>query len=87
MICMSLSHCRRSSLAKISFFSFLFLPVAGVMYILLLTIPETYAPVLLKRRAAKLRQQTGRDNIKTEQEIFAASLGEILKNTLIKPFS
>jgi hypothetical protein len=57
------------------------------MYILLLTVPETYAPVLLKRRAAKLRQKTGRDNIKTEQEVFGASLKEILINTLVKPFS
>lgn len=50
------------------------------------TIPETYAPVLLRHRAAKLRKQTGDPNIMTEQELFRASFSEMLVETLVRPF-
>jgi hypothetical protein len=49
------------------------------------TIPETFAPVLLRKRAAKLRSETGNPNITTEQELFNASLGQILTEALIRP--
>lgn len=60
---------------------------AGVVALMILTIPETFAPVLLRRRAERLRKETGDENIKTEQELFKASLLEILIETLIRPFS
>jgi hypothetical protein len=41
---------------------------AGVMMIIVGLIPETYSPVILKRRAAKLRSESGNINIITEQE-------------------
>ena len=58
---------------------------AGVMWILMATIPETYAPVILKKRAKKLRQETGNDNIMTEQEAKPLSLSELVNNNLVRP--
>ncbi|KAK9312381.1 major facilitator superfamily domain-containing protein [Lipomyces starkeyi] len=58
---------------------------AGVMWILISAIPETYAPVLLKRRAKKLRKETGNPNIMTEQEHLKQSFAEIVRSVLIRP--
>lgn len=59
---------------------------AGVMCIFKSTIPETYAPVILKHRAQRLRKETGDTNIATEQELFGVSLSDMLVDTLIRPF-
>ena len=59
---------------------------AGVVLLFTLTIPETYAPALLKRRAQRLREKTGDVTITTEQELFRASLSQILTETLLRPF-
>ena len=59
---------------------------AGVMAIFKATIPETVAPVILKRRAASLRKETGDPNICTEQEMFKIPFAEMMKDTLIRPF-
>ncbi|KAK9485802.1 major facilitator superfamily domain-containing protein [Lipomyces starkeyi] len=58
---------------------------AGVMWILTSSIPETYAPVLLKRRAKILRKETGNRNIMTEQEHLKQSFAEIVRSALIRP--
>ncbi|KZV96667.1 MFS general substrate transporter [Exidia glandulosa HHB12029] len=58
---------------------------AGVVAIVCCALPETYAPYLLKQRAAKLRKETGNPNITTEQEMFKASLAQIIFDTLIRP--
>jgi hypothetical protein len=49
-------------------------------------LPETYAPVLLRRRAERLRKETGNPNITTEQELFRASFSVVLVETLFRPF-
>ncbi|TBU45176.1 MFS general substrate transporter [Dichomitus squalens] len=59
---------------------------AGVIFLFTLTIPETFAPTLLRRRAHRLREETGDPNITTEQELFEASLSEIITETLLRPF-
>jgi MFS family permease len=59
---------------------------AGVMAVLKCTIPETYAPVILKRRAQKLRREIEDENIMTEQELFKVPLSQMLLDTLIRPF-
>ena len=59
---------------------------AGVMFLFMCTIPETFAPTILKRRAQKLRKETGDPNICTEQEMFGVPFGEMMKDTLIRPF-
>lgn len=58
---------------------------AGVMWILMATIPETYAPVILKRRAKRLRKETGNDKIMTEQEASPQSFAELVNNNLVRP--
>ncbi|CAI5756930.1 unnamed protein product [Candida verbasci] len=58
---------------------------AGVMWILISLIPETYAPVILKRRAKKLRKETGNLNIMTEQEVTPQSFKEMVNECLVRP--
>lgn len=58
---------------------------AGVMWILMAFIPETYAPVILKKRAKKLRKETGNNNIMTEQEATPMTFSELLNNNLYIP--
>ncbi|CCE62967.1 hypothetical protein TPHA_0D03310 [Tetrapisispora phaffii CBS 4417] len=58
---------------------------AGVMWIIVALIPETYAPVILKRKAAKLRKETGNPKIMTEQEAQGLSLNEMLKACCVRP--
>lgn len=60
---------------------------AGVMMILIGLVPETYAPLILKKRAAKLRKETGNPNIITEQEKNKPSLSDIIRINLIRPIT
>lgn len=60
---------------------------AGVMWILVGLIPETYAPVILKRRAKKLRIETGDDSIMTEQELTPQTWKELINECLIRPLN
>lgn len=59
---------------------------AGVVTLSLLTIPETFAPVILKKRAKRIRQETGDMTYVTEQEAFRRDLSGIIVETLIRPF-
>lgn len=59
---------------------------AGVVTLALATIPETYAPTILKKRAHKLRLETGDPTYVTEQEAFKRSMAGIIVETLIRPF-
>ncbi|KAK9324134.1 major facilitator superfamily domain-containing protein [Lipomyces orientalis] len=58
---------------------------AGAMFVIISAIPETYAPVILKRRAVRLRKETGNPNIMTEQERLKAPLSEIIRTVLVRP--
>lgn len=60
---------------------------AGVVMIIVGLVPETYAPVILKRRAAKLRKETGNPNIITEQEQKKLTLSDIARTSLIRPIT
>lgn len=60
---------------------------AGVVYILItFTVPETYAPTILARRAKKLRQSTGEKDHVTEQDLDMRPFSERLRIFLIRPF-
>ncbi|KAA1467121.1 MFS general substrate transporter [Dentipellis sp. KUC8613] len=59
---------------------------SGVMTFLMLFVPETYAPVLLKRRAKNMRDETGDPSYVTEQEIFPRPFSDLIVETLIRPF-
>lgn len=50
------------------------------------TVPETFAPTLLRKRAKRMRTETGRADIVTEQELFKASFSQVLVETLVRPF-
>lgn len=58
---------------------------AGAMWIIVAFIPETYAPVILKKRAIKLRKETGNPKIMTEQEAQGMSFDEVLRTCLLRP--
>ncbi|KAK5288822.1 Synaptic vesicle transporter SVOP [Cryomyces antarcticus] len=60
--------------------------LSGIVYILItLTVPETYAPKILARRAAKLRKSTNDDRHVTEQDLDTRPLGQRLRLFLIRP--
>ncbi|KAL7415092.1 major facilitator superfamily domain-containing protein [Mrakia frigida] len=50
-----------------------------------LFLPETYAVVLLRRRAIALRKETGDEGFMTTQERFRKPFAEVMKTSLIRP--
>jgi multidrug resistance protein len=61
--------------------------LAFVVWILItFTVPETYAPTILARRARKLRASTGDNSHVTEQELDPRTAGERLVVFLVRPF-
>lgn len=50
------------------------------------TVPETYAPILLRKRAAKLRKSENDDKYTTEAELDPRPLGQKLRIFLFRPF-
>ncbi|KAK1149708.1 spermine transporter [Aspergillus melleus] len=72
---------------RLDLFYYVNIAFSGLILILVGLIPETYAPVILKRRAASLRKSTGNENIITEQEQHKPSLADIARTNLIRPIS
>ena len=58
---------------------------AGVMWIIVSCIPETYAPVILKKRAKRLRIELNNPKIMTEQEAQGMSVSELVRACLLRP--
>ncbi|KAF9554045.1 MFS polyamine transporter [Agrocybe pediades] len=58
----------------------------GVAFLLTLFIPETLAPVLLRKKAAKLRKETGDDSYRTLEELEKLPFSETLKISMVRPF-
>ena len=57
------------------------------MYCLItFTVPETYAPKILARRAKKMRKETGDDKYVSETDLETRPLGERMKIFLLRPF-
>ncbi|OCK78468.1 MFS general substrate transporter [Lepidopterella palustris CBS 459.81] len=50
------------------------------------TVPETYTPKLLSRRAAKLRASTGNDKFVTDEDLDIRPLNQRLRLFLLRPF-
>lgn len=63
------------------------LMLAGGSLIILLFLPETFAPTLLKRRAARLRQQTGNMNIHSPYEFEKKSAKQMVTVVLMRPLN
>ncbi|ODV64318.1 MFS transporter [Ascoidea rubescens DSM 1968] len=70
---------------RLELFFWVNMAFAGVLWIVSSLIPETYAPVILKKRAQRLREETNNPKIMTEQEAQGLSLKEIIKTCLIRP--
>ncbi|QRV87327.1 major facilitator superfamily transporter [Ceratobasidium sp. AG-Ba] len=62
---------------------FIFVGVVFVATVFLM--PETLSPVLLRRRAQRLREKTGDMTLKTESELHHVSLAEKVKISLTRP--
>ncbi|EOO01788.1 putative polyamine transporter 2 protein [Phaeoacremonium minimum UCRPA7] len=61
--------------------------LSGIVWFLItFTVPETYAPTILARRAKKLRKSTGSEDHVTEQDLDLRPLTERLGIFLIRPF-
>lgn len=72
---------------RLELFFWVNLAFAGAMLIIMGLIPETYAPVILKRRAKQLRKETGDSRYKTEQEKTKLTFSEIARTSLIRPIT
>lgn len=60
--------------------------LAGAIWVVItFTVPETYAPTILARRAKKLTKSTGRRHV-TEQDLDMRPFSEVLLNFLLRPF-
>ena len=57
-----------------------------IWVVMTFTVPETYAPTILGRRAQKMRKDTGDDKFVTEQDLDLRPLGERLRVFLVRPF-
>ncbi|KAJ3813262.1 major facilitator superfamily domain-containing protein [Lentinula lateritia] len=57
----------------------------GCATVLTLFMPETLASALLKKKAKKLRQETGNSNYRTLEELEGPSFGELMKTALWRP--
>lgn len=61
--------------------------ISAVVWILItFTVPETYAPKLLARRAKKMRAEFNDDKFVSEQDLDMRPLAERLRIFLIRPF-
>ncbi|CAG7977620.1 unnamed protein product [Penicillium nalgiovense] len=60
--------------------------LSGATLPLIIFMPETYAPVILKRRAHKLRKDTGNSSIVSPLDVQSRNMREMLLITISRPF-
>ncbi|MCJ1310324.1 hypothetical protein MMC25_003987 [Agyrium rufum] len=58
---------------------------AGISFIALLFLPETYAPTILSQRARKIRKQTNNEHIVSARELNPTSLRSLFTVVLTRP--
>jgi multidrug resistance protein len=59
---------------------------AAVWVLITFTVPETYTPKLLARRASKMRKETGDDKYVTDEDLDLRPLSQRLRLFLLRPF-
>lgn len=59
--------------------------ISGTTWPFLLCMPETYAPVILQRKAKRLRKETGKTNILAANELRTIDLRELVVVVLMRP--
>ncbi|CAO1628434.1 unnamed protein product [Parajaminaea phylloscopi] len=52
-----------------------------------LTLPETYAPAILKKKAKRIRKETEDDRYKAPLDLVEVNIGSLLKGIFLKPFA
>lgn len=57
-----------------------------MLVVISLTVPETYAPVVLRGKARKLRAETGDESYKAKMEVTKKSIKWTVINSLYRPF-
>jgi MFS family permease len=60
--------------------------IAGATWPLLLAFPETYAPIILKQQAKRLRKETGDMSIVAPIELEKTDINHIITTVLTRPF-
>ncbi|TIA24760.1 MFS general substrate transporter [Aureobasidium pullulans] len=61
--------------------------MSGFVYILIVfTVPETYAPIILAKRAKKMRKDTGDSRYVSESDLDTRPIGERMKVFILRPF-
>ncbi|KAI8891056.1 MFS general substrate transporter [Backusella circina FSU 941] len=60
--------------------------LAGAMWVLICILPETYHPVLLSKRAKRIRAETGDPTYVTVEEEFPVPITELVQANLVRPF-
>lgn len=61
--------------------------LSGAAWILItFTVPETYTPSLLAKRAKKMRKETGDDKYVTEEDLDKRPFSERISIFLLRPF-
>ena len=61
--------------------------IAGASLIFLLFLPETYGPTILKKRARRLRKETGNHNIFASIELEKKGMKQMVTVTLMRPLN
>ncbi|KAI8986005.1 major facilitator superfamily domain-containing protein [Pilobolus umbonatus] len=59
---------------------------AGVVWVITWFLPETYHPVLLAKRAKRIRMETGDPTYVTVEEEFPVPIVDLVKANLVRPF-
>jgi multidrug resistance protein len=62
------------------------LMLAGVTIPFILIMPESYAPVILARKAARMRQETGNKNIVARKDLESRSMNYVITMVMTRPF-
>ena len=61
--------------------------IAGLCLLVLVFLPETYGPIILKRRAQRLRKETGDPNIFAAIELEKKGAKQMITVTLMRPLN
>ena len=62
------------------------LMLAGVTIPFILIMPESYAPVILAKKAAKMRKETGNENIVARKDLESRSMNYVITMVMTRPF-
>ena len=65
---------------------YILLILAGATIPFILIMPESYAPIILAKKAAKLRKETGNQNIVARSDLESKSMSYVITTVMTRPF-